>query len=379
MNNQIRYHGLDALRALAMILGVVLHASMFYLEVEEVGMVEIMGYEAKNKEQVLTSESINLIFTFIHAWRMPVFFLLAGFFARLMIQKRGVSNLLKNRTVRIVIPFLSGSIVYNLILFETGTLAETHHLWFLYDLLWMYILLVLIKLLRKPFHGTITRQFDRFFQSPFTLLWVLVLLLPVTVIGRPVFTNWINPNVGIPGPFFGLGFSYFLIGWFMHRNANIIILLAHKWKLYLTLGLITFTLYYLLLLFLGRAGEDTLEQGLAYLFALLVSPFPTFLIILGLIGFTQAIFQTGNILVSYFVDASYWIYLMHLFVVFAIAKIIIEKTTLDPVLGVSINIVITSVICLITYHIFVRYTPIGWILHGKKGELRDLIRSLYGA
>jgi uncharacterized membrane protein len=41
MNNQIRYHGLDALRALAMILGVVLHASMFYLEVEEVGMVEI--------------------------------------------------------------------------------------------------------------------------------------------------------------------------------------------------------------------------------------------------------------------------------------------------------------------------------------------------
>ena len=376
MYNQIRYHGLDALRAFAMILGVVLHAGLFYLE----DMSRELGYESKDPDQVLTSATIGWIFTFIHLWRMPVFFLLAGFFTRLMIQKRGVTNLLKNRAVRIVIPFIVGSLIYNFILFETGSLTETHHLWFLYDLILMYLLITVIKLLRRPFHGSVTEQFDRFFSSPVNMLWLLVFLIPTTVVGRPFFFNWINSHVGIPGPFFILGFSYFLIGWFFHRNTHILEQLAHRWRLYVGLGSVFFAGYSVLLFILGEVlKEDTLEAGLTYLVALILSPVATLLLILGFIGATQAIFQNGNRFVSYFVDASYWIYLFHLFVVFVIGgEIIVKQTTLSPIIGFSINIVLTTIICTITYHIFVRYTPIGWVLHGRKGNLGDLKRSFLG-
>ena len=376
MNNQIRYHGLDALRAFAMILGVVLHAGLFYLE----GMSSELGYESKDPDQNLNSASIGVIFSFIHLWRMPVFFLLAGFFTRLMIQKRGVINLLKNRVVRIVIPFIVGSLIYNFILFETGSVMQTHHLWFLYDLMWMYVLIAIIKLIRKPFHGTVTGQFDRFFSSPVTMLWLLVFLIPTTVVGRPFFFNWINPHVGIPGPFFVLGFSYFLIGWFLHRNTHILERLAQLWRFYIVAGSIFFAAYSVLVFILDQVlDEESLEAGLTYLVALILSPVATLLLILGFIGATQAIFQNGNRFVSYFVDASYWIYLFHLVEVFVIGgEIIVNQSTLAPIIGFSINIVLTTFVCTITYHIFVRYSPIGWVLHGRKGNLGDLKRSFLG-
>ena len=138
--------------------------------------------------------------------------------------------------------------------------------------------------------------------------------------------------------------------------------------------------YSVLLFILGEVlKEDTLEAGLTYLVALILSPVATLLLILGFIGATQAIFQNGNRFVSYFVDASYWIYLFHLFVVFVIGgEIIVKQTTLSPIIGFSINIVLTTIICTITYHIFVRYTPIGWVLHGRKANLGDLKRSFLG-
>ena len=96
MNSSIRYHGLDALRAFAMIMGVVLHASMFYVK----GIGTELGYELTGRLLIPTSETLGLLFFFIHSWRMPVFFLLAGFFARLMVQRRSTINLLKNAFIQ---------------------------------------------------------------------------------------------------------------------------------------------------------------------------------------------------------------------------------------------------------------------------------------
>ena len=86
-------------------------------------------------------------------------------------------------------------------------------------------------------------------------------------------------------------------------------------------------------------------------------------------------FQKNGRLISYFVDASYWIYLAHLVVVFALGGAIIKNTSLDPIIAVLVNILATTAICIATYHIFVRYTPAGWILHGKKGQLHSVFKS----
>ena len=60
----IRYHGLDALRALAMAMGIVLHAALPYFFTD--------GFWPADDH----SKPIKAIFEFIHIWRMPVFFIL---------------------------------------------------------------------------------------------------------------------------------------------------------------------------------------------------------------------------------------------------------------------------------------------------------------
>ena len=59
---QTRYHGLDALRGFAMILGVVIHASMFYVE----GIGASLGYEMTGKVPP-SSSVIGGLFLFIHS------------------------------------------------------------------------------------------------------------------------------------------------------------------------------------------------------------------------------------------------------------------------------------------------------------------------
>ena len=76
MDKQVRYHGLDFVRAVAMMLGVVLHVSMFFCD--------------ENTFHWLAGEyNRDPINTFalkaIHLFRMQLFMLLAGFFAELVL------------------------------------------------------------------------------------------------------------------------------------------------------------------------------------------------------------------------------------------------------------------------------------------------------
>ena len=89
-----RYHGLDGLRGFAMLLGIVLHGSLPYFS-------RINGFEfvwpADDDQSVL----LALVFDFIHTWRMPTFFLMAGFFAHLVLERRSTSVFIVDRLKRI--------------------------------------------------------------------------------------------------------------------------------------------------------------------------------------------------------------------------------------------------------------------------------------
>ena len=64
-----RFHGLDAVRGIAMFLGIVLHASLPYIE----GLPKGLWPSEKN-----TSNIIAIIFEFIHICRMQIFFILSS-------------------------------------------------------------------------------------------------------------------------------------------------------------------------------------------------------------------------------------------------------------------------------------------------------------
>ena len=91
-----RRHDLDALRATAMLLGIVLHAALSFSPIP---------WSVSDKNQ---SEFFTILFAVIHGFRMPLFFLISGFFTAMLWRKRGLAGLLKQRAVRIVLPLILG-------------------------------------------------------------------------------------------------------------------------------------------------------------------------------------------------------------------------------------------------------------------------------
>jgi fucose 4-O-acetylase-like acetyltransferase len=96
--NDERFHSFDALRASALLLGIVLHATMSFL----VGFRELR-FPIADVSQSLTLE---VFFFVVHMFRMMLFFLVAGFFARLLMQRLGTGGFTKNRLRRVGLPLL---------------------------------------------------------------------------------------------------------------------------------------------------------------------------------------------------------------------------------------------------------------------------------
>ena len=95
MGSHSRVHYMDNLRAFAMLLGVFFHAALAYSPaLKEVWL----------PASPQTSEVVDFMAFFSHTFRMPLFFLIAGFFCALLIQKRGLGAMLKNRLMRITLP-----------------------------------------------------------------------------------------------------------------------------------------------------------------------------------------------------------------------------------------------------------------------------------
>ena len=74
-----RLHALDALRALAMFLGVVLHAALGFMTFD-VPFTPVMDASR--------SVVFDIIVFFTHAFRMQAFFVVAGYFAALLLARR---------------------------------------------------------------------------------------------------------------------------------------------------------------------------------------------------------------------------------------------------------------------------------------------------
>ena len=81
-----RLHGLDALRAGALLLGLVLHVSLAFFPQQ----IWIVADDSR-------SIGAAGLFFAIHLFRMTAFFLIAGFFAHLMLARKGWAGFAKDR------------------------------------------------------------------------------------------------------------------------------------------------------------------------------------------------------------------------------------------------------------------------------------------
>lgn len=93
-NTVTRRHDLDALRAVAMLLGIVLHALMSFVP----GLWPI--------QDVVRDPHVGTLVMLVHGFRMPLFFVVSGFFTALTWKQRGLKTLVQQRLRRIGIPLL---------------------------------------------------------------------------------------------------------------------------------------------------------------------------------------------------------------------------------------------------------------------------------
>lgn len=92
-----RRHDLDALRAAAMLLGIAYHAALSFAA----GFPWLV-------QDVSQSRGLHLFQAASHGFRMPLFFLLSGFFTAMMWRKRGLKALLHQRFRRVFLPCMLG-------------------------------------------------------------------------------------------------------------------------------------------------------------------------------------------------------------------------------------------------------------------------------
>jgi peptidoglycan/LPS O-acetylase OafA/YrhL len=103
MGRNDRLHALDAVRAFALLLGVVFHAGFSFIP----GMIPGIWAMVDNSPSV----TLSVLLFAAHIFRMSLFFFVAGFFARMLFERGGARGFWANRARRILVPLLAGWVV----------------------------------------------------------------------------------------------------------------------------------------------------------------------------------------------------------------------------------------------------------------------------
>jgi surface polysaccharide O-acyltransferase-like enzyme len=381
-----RYHALDALRATMMLLGLVLHSAVSYT-------ARPLGAAWPYHDQQ-TSAWFDLMVFFIHLFRMPVFFVVAGFFGALLFYRDGAGGMARNRLKRVLAPLvLAWMVLYPLtaagfvfalgqggtvdapgweIMTSSTFLRQTNliHLWFLYDLLILYAAaLVVLPLLQRTPNGLcrgIEATFRRLVISAWgPIVWsavTAITLLPMSTVGLDTSTSFTPPLRILMA--YGVFFAF---GWLLYMCRDLIAAFGRQFRWHLLAGVVCSGLY--LFMVLHPPFADAASGHLAGVWT---ASLAIWLLIFGITGLFVRHFAKPRPLGRYLADASYWMYLVHLPLTIWIPGLL-ASVAVAAVVKFSIVLSVTSCITLLTYDAFVRPTAVGAFLNGRR-YLRGLPR-----
>ncbi len=390
-----RLHGLDALRAAAMMLGVWLHAGLPYIY----GIPDF--YWAINDPN--KSDLIDHSITLIHAWRMEVFFMLSGFFTAMLVVKRGAARTARQRVLRIVIPFVlavlliqplcallwgygysvqwgfpAGRSMMNVLKASWGIdvpgvpsrLISLWHLWFLYVLVWLIAAGLLIQWvapspLRRVGHNTglwLGKVIGSWWGAVFLAVPVGSMLLMHSPTGAET-NETIVPNWATLA-YYALPFG---CGWLIYPARERLALLARRWWVPMLFGLVIAFPVYLYADSLGALGAGATAGP--YLLAIASHALMTTGLGLGLIGLSMRLLSNPGPRVEravrYGSDMAYWVYLVHLPVV-VLFGILLVGWQAPAMVKMPLIVTGSGLLLALSYQLVVRHTPVGWLLNGRR-------------
>ena len=389
-----------------MLMGIVVHATLPYFS--RIAEIEYF-WPADDDQSIL----MFLVFEFIHAWRMPTFFLLAGFFAHLVLVRRPTSKFVLDKLKRIALPLVVfGAVMAAIIpaiwfygwygsislevfqdalgerpdLDSSGELVA--HLWFLYYLLLMYAALIGFRLLgrlrRAPASvgGAGRPSLGRYIgNAVYTRLPLLMTLAAVILLvvragdqSRPIWP--------LNGPDVLYGSLFFLYGYGLYARRELIDRLRGTGSLVALWAIATLAFSVNIVLVAATAdasgrGADDETIGVLWLIGTVFYGASAVFFCLGLVGIFERVLRSSRTWVRWLADSSYWIYIVHLpivtFLTFYLAHLD-RQGRLEYLTGFIWSAelkflaacVVTAVLGLVTYRYLVRYTLLGTLLNGKR-------------
>jgi glucan biosynthesis protein C len=360
-----RLHHLDALRALTMLLILPAHA------------LALIGMRGG------WNDVESSIYWLIHVFRLPLFFLVAGFFGALLLSARGASTLLRNRALRIGVPLVLGSaLVAPFLTLELqgvsglhrpgvegiGAFADLHpsYLWFL----WYLTLIYAVVLLCTGLLGDRARPMRNLAHRLGHLLshWAAPLLLAIPaalcLYRQP---TWLAdaPSESFAPQIDVLAYYaiFFVCGWLLFGAGGTRQAIEERPRLYM--GLAAISLPPALALYLLQSEPLIGASRWFHLLALLLLSIATWSLAFGLLGVSRHFLREPNERLRYWADASYWIYLSHFPVMTAMA-LLLFILPLPEAFRLVILAAATLALVYPAYGLFVRHSPIGRVLHGPR-------------
>lgn len=362
-----RIHSMDALRASTMLLLVPVHAA---------GLMAVNGHPGA---------WATVIFWVVHVFRLPLFFAMSGFFLVLLLDRKGMGETARNRTVRIVGPLLIGLVTLVpltvLAAQETGGILAAESgvpegspfafkpsfLWFLWYLLILDAVAVALFLLAPRLLRAGGERLRGLIANP--RAGILLLAVPTALMIWPAEIWMATPEADtfVPNPpvlaYYAL---FFALGATLRVHGDLVASAGrNSWRWAACAVAATFPAALLFSLHNSVHGSQPVVHGAA----LLIYAVATWTSLIALVGLAHRYLDRPRPRLRYMADSSYWIYLSHM-----PAMVLLLGLISVTALGTGPQFLLLTAgslaFSLLTYPVLVRYTAIGRLLNGPRTRPR---------
>ena len=423
-NTNERYPDLDFVRAVVMLLGLVLHVSLFFMPPHQLfwGTGEYVGDE------------MDLQFcNFIHLFRMQLFFLMAGFFAQLVIERKSYGHFVSDRFKRIFIPFVVGILVilpvfiflmngfgnyYNngfdgmnflkrfrsVFLFKSldgvpGVNDGLIHYWFIYYLLILYTAHFLLRSVFVYFGIKKIPGVDALLRIGLGTRWGFLALGLLSFPFQYLLVNIFFGPSGFNVPLIDLAFYFvfYLFGTALYVNRH---LLANMAKNAWFLIAISVPFIFFVSAPTDRIGMAapvitdittwTIFDNSTVSFALPVLHFEGFFhggidkvvvafiraslcwtLCIGFIGLAHRYLKKPQPAIRYLADSAYWVYFIHLPITYKLSYLAQQIEWGSSLFKSYLVLVVSTIIIYWSYNTFIRYGWLGDFFMGRRKSRSD--------
>ncbi|MGL4669939.1 MAG: acyltransferase family protein [Methanobacteriaceae archaeon] len=318
----MRKYYLDTLRLLTIFLVIILHIFLIY---------SALPYYVKVGE---TNNFLTLVIYLLLVWLMPLLFAIAGITSYYSLRKRNMKEYFKERVQRLLIPFIAAMIFLNPILSYFGIKFHENismnyfdyylHSFRITDLTgydggltfgpaWFILFLFIVSCLAIPIIKLLKNKVD-LSNKDFSIV-TLVLFGVIPVILYPILTLGGGKSIG-------LSLGFFMLGYYVLSNDNVMKKLE-KNKVLLGIIVLILTAIFIVAVLLEGSAFSIAFDSISYYY----QAFYGWVSILLILVLGKMFLNKTNNIIQYLSESSFTLYIFHESILIAVAFYIIQFTS----------------------------------------------------